>query len=205
MLDAGVPILAHANGDAAIDLMIEGIDEALDGESKDHRSVTIHAQLAREDQLDEMLRLGIVPSFFAAHPFFWGDWHRKSFGDDRAMRISPLRSSLDRGVHFTIHNDAMVVPPNVMLLLEVAVGRKTRKGVTLGEDQRISFEDALHAVTLGAAYQYFEEDNKGSITVGKQADLVVLEKDAGAVPVDEISEVGVLETFARGVSVYAAP
>jgi predicted amidohydrolase YtcJ len=87
----------------------------------------------------------------------------------------------------------------------VAVGRKTRKGVTLGEDQRISFEDALHAVTLGAAYQYFEEDNKGSITVGKQADLVVLEKDAGAVPVDEISEVGVLETFARGVSVYAAP
>ena len=205
MLDAGVPILAHANGDAAIDLMIEGIDEALDGESKDHRSVTIHAQLAREDQLDEMLRLGIVPSFFAAHPFFWGDWHRKSFGDDRAMRISPLRSSLDRGVHFTIHNDAMVVPPNVMLLLEVAVGRKTRKGVTLGEDQRISFEDALHAVTLGAAYQYFEEDNKGSITVGKQADLVVLERDAGAVPVDEISEVGVLETFARGVSVYAAP
>ena len=205
MIDSGVPILAHANGDAAIDLMIEGVDEALDGEAKDHRSVTIHAQLAREDQLDEMLRLGIVPSYFAAHPFFWGDWHRKSFGDDRAMRISPLRSSLERGIHFTIHNDAMVVPPNIMLLIEVAVGRKTRAGVTLGEDQRISFEDALYAVTLGAAYQYFEEDIKGSITVGKQADLVVLERDAGAVPVADISEVAVLETFARGVSVYAAP
>ena len=96
MIDAGIPILAHANGDAAIDLMIRGVEEALDGEAKDHRSVTIHAQLTREDQLDDMKRLGIVPSFFAAHPFFWGDWHRLSFGDDRAMRISPLRSALER-------------------------------------------------------------------------------------------------------------
>ena len=166
MIDAGIPILAHANGDAAIDLMIEGVEEALDGEAKDHRSVTIHAQLAREDQLDAMKRLGIVPSYFAAHPFFWGDWHRKSFGDDRAMRISPLRSSLDRELAFTIHNDAPIVPPNVMLLMEIAMTRKTRDGVTLGEAQRVDFQEALHAVTLGAAYQYFEEARKGSISVG---------------------------------------
>jgi len=205
LIDAGIPVLAHANGDAAIDLMIEGVEEALGGESRDHRSVTIHAQLAREDQLDEMKRLGIVPSFFAAHPYFWGDWHRRSFGDDRAMRISPLRSSLDRSLPFTIHNDAPIVPPDVMRLIEIAVGRKTREGVVLGEAQRIDFADALHAVTLGAAYQYFEEDRKGSISVGKQADLVILERDPGTVPVDEISEVGIVETIARGVSVYSAP
>jgi len=205
MVEAGIPVLAHANGDAAIDLMIEGVDEALAGETKDHRSVAIHAQLAREDQLDEMKRLGIVPSFFAAHPFFWGDWHRKSFGDDRAMRISPLRSALERDLPFTIHNDTPIVPPDMMLLLEVAVGRKTRAGVTLGEEQRIDFADALYAVTQGAAYQYFEEDRKGSISVGKQADLVVLERDPAGVPVDEISDVGIVETIARGASVYAAP
>ena len=203
MLYANIPILAHANGDAAIDLMIDGIDEGLAGEEKDHRSVAIHAQLAREDQLDRMKALGIVPSFFAAHPFFWGDWHRKSFGDDRAMRISPLRSSLDRDLPFTIHNDAMVVPPHMLRLIEIAMARKTRDGVVLGADQRASFEEALHAVTLGAAYQYFEEDRKGSITPGKRADLVVLARDPATVPVDDVSEVAVLETFARGVSIYA--
>jgi hypothetical protein len=205
LLDAGIPVIAHSNGDAAIDLMIEGIDEALAGETKDHRSVTIHAQLAREDQLDEMKRLGIVPSYFAAHPFFWGDWHRKSFGDERAMRISPLRSSLNRDLPFTIHNDAPIVPPDIMLLIEIAVGRKTREGVVLGPDQTVTFAEALHAVTLGAAYQYFEEDRKGSISVGKRADLVVLERDPESVPVDDISDVGIVETFARGVSVFAAP
>ena len=204
MIDANIPVIAHANGDAAIDLMIEGVDAALGGEQKDHRSVTIHAQLAREDQLDEMKRLGIVPSFFAAHPFFWGDWHRLSFGDGRAMRISPLRSARDRELPFTIHNDAPIVPPDVMRLLEIAVGRKTREGVVLGADQRLDFEEALHAVTLGAAYQYFEEDRKGSISVGKQADLVILERDPAGVEVDALSDVGIVETIARGVTVFPA-
>jgi hypothetical protein len=204
LIDAGIPVIAHANGDAAIDLMIEGVEAALDGEEKDHRSVTIHAQLTREDQLDDMKRLGIVPSFYAAHPFFWGDWHRRSFGDARAMRISPTRSARDRDLPFTIHNDAPIVPPDMMRLLEIAVGRKTRDGVVLGEDQRLSFEEALYAVTLGAAYQYFEEDHKGSISVGKQADLVVLERDPASVSVDEISEVGVVETIARGRTVFSA-
>lgn len=204
LIHAGIPILAHANGDAAIDLMIEGVDLAVGTEEFDHRSVTIHAQLAREDQLDEMKRLGIVPSFFAAHPYFWGDWHRKSFGDDRALRISPLRSAIDLGIPVTIHNDAPVVPADIMRLLEIAVERRTRTGFVLGEDQRISVEEALHAVTLGAAYAYFEEDDKGSISVGKQADLVVLAADPRTVPSDEISEIEILETYARGRNIHSA-
>jgi predicted amidohydrolase YtcJ len=207
LIRAGIPILAHANGDAAIDLMIEGVDLAVAATEADaeldHRSVTIHAQLAREDQLDDMKRLAIIPSFFAAHPFFWGDWHRKSFGDDRALRISPLRSASDREIPYTIHNDAPVVPADIMRLLEIAVERRTRSGFVLGADQRISVEEALHAVTLGAAYAYFEEDRKGSISVGKQADLVLLDADPRAVPSEKISDVAILETFARGQSIFS--
>jgi predicted amidohydrolase YtcJ len=202
MLGAGVPVLAHANGDAAIDLMIEGVAEALGDERPDHRSVTIHAQLAREDQLDAMKQLGVVPSYFAAHPFFWGDWHRLSFGDARASRISPLRSTIARGIPYTIHNDAPVVPPDVMRLLKIAVTRTTRSGHVLGPEQRVSFEEALYGVTLGAAYAYFEEDRKGSISPGKQADLVLLARDPRAVEPTEIGEIDVLETFARGRSVF---
>jgi predicted amidohydrolase YtcJ len=152
LIGAGIPIIVHANGDAAIDLMIEGVAAAVGDGARDHRSVTIHAQLTRKDQLDEMKRLGIVPSFFAAHCFFWGDWHRRSFGDERALGISPARSASLRGVPFTIHNDAPVVPPHVMRLIEAAVDRRTRSGFVLGADERISFDEALHAVTLGAAY-----------------------------------------------------
>lgn len=204
LIRAGIPVLVHANGDAAIDLMIEGVNLAVGDDEIDHRSVAIHAQLAREDQLDEMKRLAIIPSFFAAHPFFWGDWHRKSFGDDRALRISPLRSAIVRGIPFTIHNDAPVVPANIMRLLEIAVERRTRKGFVLGAEQRISVEEALHAVTLAAAYAYFEEDRKGSISVGKQADLVVLAADPRAVPSEKLAEIPILETIARGRTVYTA-
>ena len=203
MIQGGIPVIAHANGDAAIDLMIDGVDLAVGDDEIDHRAVTIHAQLSREDQLEEMKRLGIIPSFFAAHPFFWGDWHRESFGDDRALRISPMRSALDRDLPFTIHNDAPIVPPDIMRLIEIAVERRTRSGFVLGADQRLSVEQALHAVTLGAAYGYFEEDRKGSITVGKQADLVVLAADPRSVSSGDIGEIEILETFARGNSIYS--
>jgi predicted amidohydrolase YtcJ len=203
LIRGGIPILAHANGDAAIDLMIEGVRLAVGDEDLDHRSVAIHAQLAREDQLDEMKRLGIVPSFFAAHPYFWGDWHRLSFGDDRALRISPLRSAILRDLPFTIHNDAPIVPANMMRLLEIAIERRTRDGFILGADQRISFDEALHSVTLGAAYAYFEEDRKGSISVGKQADLVILGANPRKVAPQDVGEIDILETFAHGRSIFA--
>jgi predicted amidohydrolase YtcJ len=199
---AGIPVIAHANGDAAIDLMMDGIEGAIGDERPDHRSVTIHAQLTRPDQLDRMKDLGIVPSFFAAHTFFWGDWHRKSFGDERASHISPMGGAIRRGVPFSIHNDAPVVPPHMLRLIEIAVERRTRVGYLLGPDQRLSVEQALHAVTQGAAYAYFEEDEKGSITPGKRADLVVLGRDPRGVPPSEISEIEIVETLARGRSVY---
>lgn len=214
LMAAGIPFLAHANGDAAIDLMIGGVEGAVAALRRsgkpvpdsipDHRSIAIHAQLARPDQLGAMKRLGIVPSFFAAHPFFWGDWHRKSFGDARALAISPLHSARARGLRYSIHNDAPVVPPDVLRLVEIAVRRETRSGFVLGASERATVEEALRAVTLDAAYGYFEEDRKGSLAPGKRADFVVLSGDPRRVPTDRIDELEILETFARGRSVYTA-
>jgi predicted amidohydrolase YtcJ len=191
------------NGDAAIDLMLEGLEAiAQKGPLPDHRSVAIHAQLARPDQLDRMRDLGVLPSFYAVHPFFWGDWHRLSFGDERASFISPLRATLDRGIPLTIHNDSPVVPPDIMRLVSIAVNRETRSGHILGPDQRVNVMEALHAVTLGAAYQYFEEGDKGSIEVGKRADFVVLAQDPRTVDMSAIADIEIVETISRGVSVY---
>ena len=199
----GTPVLVHANGDAAIDMMIAGVENAVDGiQMPDHRTVIIHAQLTREDQLGRIKKLGLVPSYFSAHPFFWGDWHRKIFGEERAAFISPLSSSAKLGIPFTIHNDAPIVPPDIMRLLEITVNRKTRSGFVLGPDQRATPMQALRAVTLSAAYQYFEEDWKGSITPGKRADLVVLGANPLTVDHDTIKDIQIIETFARGQSVY---
>jgi len=203
LLERGVPVLAHANGDAAIELMIDGVANAIAaGPVPDHRSVIIHAQLIREDQLDRVAELGIIPSFYSVHPFFWGDWHRLSFGEERARFISPVQAAIARDISFTVHNDSPIVPPDMMRLVEITVNRETRSGFVLGPDQRASVMQALHAITLGAAYQYFEEDEKGSITVGKRADLVILEDNPLTVATSELGEVSVLETFARGKSIF---
>ncbi len=203
LLERGVPVLAHANGDEAIELMIDGIDQALTGRPiPDHRSVIIHAQLIRPDQLNRVKDLGIVPSYYSVHPFFWGDWHRLSFGDARASFISPVRATIDRGIPFTVHNDSPIVPPDIMRLVAITVNRETRSGLILGPDQRATVMEALHAVTLGAAYQYFEEDDKGSITPGKRADLVILERNPLTANPADLANIGIVETFSRGESVF---
>ena len=203
LLERRVPVLAHANGDEAIEHMIDGIADAVEGESiPDHRSVIIHAQLIRSDQLDRVKELGIIPSYYSVHPFFWGDWHRRSFGDERASFISPVRATINRNIPFTIHNDSPIVPPDMMRLISITVNRQTRSGYILGPGQRATVMEALYAVTQGAAFQYFEEDEKGSITPGKRADLVILETNPLTVDPARLADVEIEETFARGVSVY---
>jgi len=203
LLERGIPTLVHANGDAAIDMLLDGVAAALDNrEPPDHRTVIIHAQLMRKDQLEKTKKLGLVPSYYSAHPFFWGDWHRRSFGEERAAFISPAAETARMQIPFTIHNDAPIVPPDMMRLMWIAVNRKTRSGFVLGPDQRLTPMQALHAITLNAAYQYFEEDKKGSITPGKQADLVILERNPLLASPDALKDISIVETFARGQSVF---
>ena len=201
--DLNIPIMAHANGDAAADMLIQAVRDA-EIES-DHRTIMIHAQTVREDQLDLMKELEIIPSYFSTHTFYWGDWHRDSvFGQDRAMRISPTNSTLERDMPFTVHNDAPVVPPDMMRLLWATTNRETRSGKILGKQQRISTYSALEAITINAAYQHFEDDIKGSIEVGKQADLVVLSEDPLSIDTKNLLELDVVATFSRGVKVFNA-
>ena len=201
--DLNIPIMAHANGDAAADMLIQAVRDA-EIES-DHRTIMIHAQTVREDQLDLMKELEIIPSYFSTHTFYWGDWHRDSvFGQDRAMRISPTNSTLERDMPFTVHNDAPVVPPDMMRLLWATTNRETRSGKILGKQQRISTYSALEAMTINAAYQHFEDDIKGSIEVGKQADLVVLSQDPLSIDTKNLLELNVVATFSRGVEVFNA-
>ena len=156
---ANVPMLVHCNGDAAAEMLLDALDRV--GESAplgDHRTVMIHAQTVREDQIDRMAVLGVVPSYFSAHTFYWGDWHRDSvLGRERARRISPTRSTLARNMPFTVHNDAPVVPPDMTRLLWATANRLTRSGQVLGEAQRLDTLEALRAITANAAYQSFEE------------------------------------------------
>ena len=195
--------MAHANGDAAADMLIKAVTDA--DIASDHRTVMIHAQTVREDQLDQMKELGIIPSYFSTHTFYWGDWHRDSvFGEERAMRISPTKSSLDRKMPFTVHNDAPVVPPDMIRLLWSTTNRKTRSGKVLGDEQKISTYEALKAITINAAYQHFEDNIKGTLEVGKQADIVVLSEDPLDIDPKDILNIDVVATFSQGAEIFSA-
>ncbi|MNR96000.1 N-substituted formamide deformylase precursor [compost metagenome] len=197
-------VLAHSNGDAASDALINAVAKAEKRYGKgDRRTVMIHAQTVREDQLDRMKQLGIVPSFFSMHTFYWGDWHRdETLGKDRAFRISPTQSALKRGMWFTEHHDAPVALPSSIMILHTTVNRTTRSGAVLGEDQRVSPYIALKSITDWASRQYFEEKNKGTISVGKLADLVILDKDPLKVDPATIRDIKVLETIKEGRTIF---
>ncbi|MBV1907177.1 MAG: amidohydrolase [Pseudomonadales bacterium] len=204
-LSKNIQILAHANGDAAADMLVDALAKT---EKKislgDHRTVMIHAQTVREDQLDLIKMLSIIPSYFSAHSYYWGDWHRDSvLGKSRASRISPARTTLERDIPFTIHNDAPIVPPDIIRLIWATVNRQTRSGKTLGKAQRISALEAIKATTANAAYQYFEEDTKGTLTPGKLADLVILSDNPTRVDAQDIKKIRVLETISHGKVVYS--
>ena len=204
VLSGNIALLAHANGDAAAEMLINAVEKATNSlQTRDTRVVMIHAQSVRDDQLDRMAILGMVPSFFSAHTFFWGDWHRDSvFGPRRADRISPTRSALERDIVFTVHNDAPVTPPIPIDLLWSTVNRRTRSGDILGPLQRIDTYEAIKALTINGAYQYFEEERKGSITPGKLADLVVLSQNPLTTEPAQIRDINVVETFSHGRSVF---
>ncbi|MFT4822848.1 MAG: putative amidohydrolase YtcJ [Halioglobus sp.] len=199
-----IPVLAHANGDAASDQLINAVSAANVKLGKaDRRTVMIHAQTVREDQIKQMVEEGINPSYFVVHTFYWGDWHRDSvFGAERASRISPLRSSTELGLRYTIHNDTPIVPPDMMRLLWSSVNRVTRSGKVLGESQSATVMEGIRAMTIDAAHQYFEEGSKGSIKAGKRADLVILDRNPLKVDAMSIKDISVLETIKDGVTVF---
>lgn len=197
-------VIAHCNGDKAVEQYLNIYEKVLKETDKEStiRPVIIHAQLLARDQLPKVKELKMIPSFFIAHVYYYGDVHLKNFGEDRAEVISPANSAFKEGIKFTLHQDSPVIEPNMLETIWCAVNRITKSGITLGEQEKVSPLEAIKAVTKNAAYQYFEEDIKGSIKEGKKADLIILDKNPLKVKPIEIKDIQVLETIKDGISLY---
>ncbi len=196
-------LLCHANGDAAIDQYIRCLRSAIDHYGNDdRRNVLIHGQFIRMDQLDSLKAMKVIPSLFPMHTFYWGDWYKQIIGEDLANKISPIKTALRMGMMPTSHTDAPVAFPNLMMVMWATVNRVSRSGAVIGPDERLTPYEALKTITIWGAYQHFEEKNKGSLTVGKSGDLVILSENPLKVDPMKIKDIVVLETIKEGRSVY---
>ncbi len=202
----GVQVLAHTNGDAATDMLLKAVEKSRGTKDRPElRTVIIHAQTIRDDQLDFAARHGLNASFFPIHVYFWGDRHRDIFlGPQRAARIDPSRSALDRKMTITLHHDAPVAGIDMLNVVWTAVNRITSSGKKLGPEECITPFEALQAVTSHAAWQYFEEARKGTLEAGKLADMVILSDDPLAIDPLKIRDIKVLLTIKEGATVYQA-
>ncbi len=178
-LEAGIQVHTHTNGDQATQMALDMLEPALKAHpSPDHRFTLQHCQLADAAQFRKMKKLNMCVNLFANHHFYWGDEHyRLTVGPERAERMNACRTALDTGVAMTIHSDAPVTPLGPLFTAWCAVNRITASGRVQGEGEKIGLDEALQAITLGAAYTLHMDDEIGSIEVGKRADFAVLESD----------------------------
>lgn len=201
----GYQILAHCNGDAASQQFIDSYEKALQAVKNpdmDLRPVMIHCQTVREDQLDRMKEMNMIPSVFIGHTYYWGDIHLKNLGPDRGANISPAKSALDRGLVYNFHQDAPVTKPDMLHSVWCAVNRMTRNGQPIGQHQCIGVYDALKGITIHGAYEYHEEDRKGTLETGKLADMVILDKNPLKVDKMELKDIHVMTTIKEGKICY---
>ena len=196
--------MAHCKGDAGGGQFLGCLEKAEQEYPalKTLRPGIIHGQFMRPDQMPKARDLGAAVSFFTAHTWYWGDVHIQNFGLERASRISAAASALACGLTFTFHQDAPVILPDMLETIWCAVNRRTKNGIILGADQRISVWEALKAVTVNAACQYFEENQKGSIAPGKRADFVILSENPMEIPKDQIRKIRILETVKDGERIF---
>lgn len=197
-------LIAHCNGDAAAEQYISQFEQALsEREEKDnYRPVMIHAQLVRKDQLKRMADMGMIPSFFIAHTYYWGDIHLKNFGEERGSQISPAKDAVEFNMKYTFHQDTPVVPSDMMRTVSCAVNRISKTGQIIGENQKISVLEALKGITVYGAYQYFEENEKGTIAKGKYADFVILDRNPLKIEKEKLADIQVLMTIKENEIIY---
>jgi predicted amidohydrolase YtcJ len=201
----GLLIHTHTNGDEASEAAIDAIERVLERAPRgDHRHTLQHGQMIDAPLFRRMARLGLCANLFANHLWYWGDQHYEmTMGPDRANRLDACGSALAAGVPLAIHSDAPVTPLGPLFTAWCAVNRVTPKGRVLGEAERITVPQALHAITLGAAWTLKLDDELGSIECGKRADFCVLEDDPLAVDPAALKDVRVWGTVLSG-RVFAA-
>jgi len=199
---AGLRIYTHANGDAAVDMVLKAHAATGVFAEQDRRNIVIHSQFMRPEQLDSYQQYGISPSFFSNHAFYWGDVHTENLGEERAHFLSPMKSAAEKGIIFSNHTDFNVTPLDPMMTIWTAVARESRSGKIIGKDQRISAYEALKALTIYPAWQYKEENTKGTLEVGKLADLVILSANPLIVDTPAIRDITIEATYKEGQAVF---
>ena len=198
--DAGIQLHIHTNGDEATEVAIDAIENAMRQSGRlDHRHTLQHCQMADTAQFRRMARLGICVNLFSNHIYYWGDAHyAQTMGPDRANRMNACGTAQRLGVPFAMHSDAPITPLGPLFTAWCAVNRRTASGRVLGENERIEVEDALRAITLGAAYTLHMDDRIGSIEVGKFADFCVLAQDPLKVNPEDLKDIPILGTVVGG-------
>ena len=197
---AGIHLHIHTNGDEAADVATEMVSRAVARHPRrDHRHTLQHCQMADEAIFRRMATAGMCVNLFANHIFYWGEQHRAiTMGPSRALRLDACGTALAAGVPLAIHSDTPVTPVDPLFTMWCAVNRLTPTGRVLGEGERITAEQALHAVTLGAAYTLKLDHLVGSIDVGKYADFAVLDENPLAVAPTAIKDIAVHATVLGG-------
>ena len=199
-------LFVHCNGDATIDMLIKAheyackvLSQPLD---KDRRTIAIHSQFVRPDQLETYKKYKIEPSFFTNHAYFWGDVHVENLGKERAFFLSPIATADKMGLKYTNHSDATVTPIDPLFTIWTAVNRTSRTGQVIGEAEKATPYQALKAITINAAYEYFDENLKGSLKKGKMADFVILDKNPLTIKSTELKDIKVVETIKEGKTIF---
>lgn len=197
---AGHQLHIHTNGDEAVELMLDAIEDAQTlWPRPDHRHTLQHCQFISQAQLRRAARLGVCLNMFANHIYYWGDIHRrKTLGFARSRRLEPLASALRLNIPTAMHSDAPVTPLGPLFTAWCAVQRETASGASLGWEERISVSDALHMITLGAAYTLRLDHLVGSLEVGKYADMVILDEDPQRIPAEQLRNLRVHATIVGG-------
>jgi len=199
-LENGLLVHTHTNGDQATQLALETLEKALSKHpTSDHRFTLQHCQLADAAQMRQMSKLGMCVNLFANHHFYWGDEHYKlTVGPERAERMNATRTALANNIPMGIHSDAPITPLGPLFTAWCAVNRLTASGRVLGENERITIDEALYAITLGAAYTLKLDGEIGSIEAGKRAGFAVLEDDPSQGTAQTLKDIGVWGTVQAG-------
>ncbi|MDP7666280.1 MAG: amidohydrolase family protein [Candidatus Poseidoniia archaeon] len=197
----GWQIAAHVQGERAAKQFLNAVEAAQQSfPRKDYRHRMEHNALVTSEQLKRAFRLGVTPSFYIDHIYYYGDALKEVIvGPKRASRFMPINSAKKAGHRFTIHTDSPSSPIGVLREMRVAVTRNTRSGkYVLGHDEMITVDDAIKAVTINAAWQIFEEDTRGSLEVGKLADFTVLSGNLKKIPPEDWKSIEIVGTYLAG-------
>ncbi len=204
--DAGWTILVHCQGDAAIDQVLDAIEAAYGANSAMGLNRVEHATMARPDQIERMKRLGCEATYMTDFIYLYGAAYRDQiFGAPRAEFMVPVGAAAKAGIGYSMHTDnpAAGLPLNPLRLVQTTVTRRCiTDGSVLGPDLRLTVEEALRGITLHAARHMGLEDAIGTLEVGKEADLTILESDPHTTDPEQLSAIKVSETWLAGTTAY---